>query len=136
MPRILGIDIPDNKKVFYAIQSLYGVGKKIAEVALKEAQVDPDKRAKDLNNDEIGRIQRVLEKYELEGDLRRHVNDNVDRLKRIKAYRGIRHIMKLPVRGQRTKTNSRNARGGGKRKTIGAMTKEMAAKLEAAKKAK
>jgi len=136
MPRILGIDIPDNKKVFYAIQSLYGVGKKIAEVALKEAQVDPDKRAKDLNNDEIGRIQRVLEKYELEGDLRRHVNDNVDRLKRIKAYRGIRHIMKLPVRGQRTKTNSRNSRGGGKRKTIGAMTKEMAAKLEAAKKAK
>lgn len=136
MPRILGVDIPENKKVFYALQFLYGVGKKTAEVVLKEAQVDPDKRAKDLNNDEIGRIQRVLDKYELEGDLRRHVNDNVDRLKRIKAYRGLRHIMKLPVRGQRTKTNSRNARGGGKRKTIGAMTKEMAAKLDAAKKAK
>ncbi len=136
MPRILGVDIPDNKKIFYALQSLYGVGKKIAEVVLKEAQVDPDKRAKDLNNDEIGRIQRVLDKYELEGDLRRHVNDNIDRLKRIKAYRGLRHIMKLPVRGQRTKTNSRSARGGAKRKTVGAMTKEMAAKLEAAKKAK
>lgn len=136
MPRILGVDIPENKKVFYALQALYGVGKKTAEIVLKEAQVDPDKRARDLNNDEIGRIQRVLEKYELEGDLRRHENDNIDRLKRIKAYRGLRHIMKLPVRGQRTKTNSRNARGGGKRKTIGAMTKEMAAKLEAAKKAK
>lgn len=136
MPRILGVDIPDNKKIFYALQSLYGVGKKIAEVVLKEAQVDPDKRAKDLNNDELGRIQRVLDKYELEGDLRRHVNDNVDRLKRIKAYRGLRHIMKLPVRGQRTKTNSRNARGGAKRRTVGAMTKEMAAKLEAAKKSK
>lgn len=133
MPRILGVDIPENKKVLYALQSLYGVGKKIAEVALRESQVDPDKRAKNLTNDEIGRIQRVLDKYELEGDLRRHINDNIDRLKRIKAYRGMRHIMKLPARGQRTKTNSRNARGGAKRRTVGAMTKEMAAKLEAAK---
>ncbi|GIK84057.1 MAG: 30S ribosomal protein S13 [Patescibacteria group bacterium] len=136
MPRILGVDVPENKKIFYALQALYGVGPKIAEVVLREAQVDPDKRAKDLNNDELGRIQRVLDKYELEGDLRRHVNDNIDRLKRIKAYRGIRHIMKLPVRGQRTKTNSRNARGGAKRRTVGAMTKEMAAKLEAAKSTK
>jgi small subunit ribosomal protein S13 len=136
MPRILGVDIPENKKVFYALQSLYGVGKKVAETVLKESQVDPEKRARELNNDEIGRIQRVLDKYELEGDLRRHISDNIDRLKRVKAYRGLRHIMKLPVRGQRTKTNSRNARGGGKRKTIGAMTKEMAAKLDAAKKAK
>jgi small subunit ribosomal protein S13 len=136
MPRILGVDIPENKKVFYALQTLYGVGKKSAEIILKESQVDPDKRARELNNDEIGRIQRVLDKYELEGDLRRHISDNIDRLKRVKAYRGLRHMMKLPVRGQRTKTNSRNARGGGKRKTIGAMTKEMAAKLDAAKKAK
>ena len=133
MPRILGVDVPENKKIYYALQSLYGVGKKIAEVVLREAQVDPDKRAKALNNEELGRMQRVLDKYELEGDLRRHINDNIDRLKRIKAYRGLRHIMKLPVRGQRTKTNSRNARGGAKRKTIGAMTKEMAAKLETAK---
>ncbi len=133
MPRILGIDVPEHKKILYALQAIYGVGKKIAEVALREAQVDPDKRAKELSNEELGRIQRVLDKYELEGDLRRHINDNVDRLKRIKAYRGLRHIMKLPARGQRTKTNSRNARGGAKRRTIGAMTKEMAAKLEAAK---
>jgi len=136
MARILGVDLPDNKKIYYALQSIYGVGKQIAEVVLKESQVDPDKRAKDLNNDELNRIQRVLDKYELEGDLRRHVSDNIDRVKRIRAYRGLRHIMKLPVRGQRTKTNSRNARGGAKRKTIGAMTKEMAAKLDAAKKSK
>ncbi len=136
MPRILGVDIPENKKIFYSLQSIYGVGKKIAEVVLSEAQVDLDKRAKDVTNDELNRIQRILDRYELEGDLRRHINDNVDRLKRIKAYRGIRHIMKLPVRGQRTKTNSRNSRGGAKRRTVGAMTKEMAAKLEAAKKSK
>lgn len=136
MPRILGVDIPEHKKILYSLQSIYGVGKAIATSALKEAQVDEDKRARDLTNDELNRIQRVLDKYELEGDLRRHINDNVDRLKRIKAYRGIRHIMKLPVRGQRTKTNSRNARGGAKRRTVGAMTKEMAAKLEAAKKTK
>jgi small subunit ribosomal protein S13 len=136
MPRILGVDVPENKKIAFALRSIYGVGPQISQTALKEAQVDPDKRAKDLNNDEIGRIQRVLDKYELEGDLRRHVNDNIDRLKRIKAYRGLRHIMKLPARGQRTKTNSRTVRGGGKRKTVGAMTKEMAAKIDSAKQAK
>lgn len=136
MPRILGIDIPEHKKVLVALQSIYGVGPQIAQTVLREAQVDPDKRARDLTNDELGRIQRILDRYELEGDLRRHVNENIDRLKRIRAYRGLRHIAKLPVRGQRTKTNSRNARGGAKRKTIGAMTKEMAAKLDAAKTSK
>lgn len=136
MPRILGIDVPEHKKVLVALQSIYGVGPQIAETVLREAQVDPDKRARDLTNDELGRIQRILDRYELEGDLRRHVSENIDRLKRIRAYRGLRHIAKLPARGQRTKTNSRNARGGAKRKTIGAMTKEMAAKLDAAKTSK
>lgn len=134
MPRIMGIDIPEQKKILYSLQSIYGVGPKVATTVLKEAQVDPDKRARDITNEEIGRIQRILDRYELEGDLRRHINDNVDRLKRIRAYRGLRHMMKLPVRGQRTKTNSRSARGGQKRKTVGSMTKEMAAKLEASKK--
>ncbi len=136
MPRIIGVDIPENKKVLFSLQSIYGVGKQVAEVVLREAQVDPDKRAKDLTNDEVNRIQRILDRYELEGDLRRHVSDNIDRLKRIRSYRGSRHIMKLPTRGQRTRTNSRNARGGSKRRTVGAMSKEMAAKLEAAKKKK
>lgn len=136
MPRIIGVDIPENKKILYSLQSIYGVGPKVAEMVLREAQIDPDKRARELTTDEVNRIQRILDRHELEGDLRRHVNDNVDRLKRIRSYRGLRHIMKLPVRGQRTKTNSRNARGGSKRRTVGAMSKEMAAKLEAAKKKK
>jgi small subunit ribosomal protein S13 len=134
MPRIVGVDIPDNKKILFSLQSIYGVGPATAAKVLKEAQVDPDKRASELTNEEVGRIQRAFDGIELEGDLRRKVNDNIDRLKRIRAYRGLRHIAKLPARGQRTKTNSRIARGGGKRKTIGALSKEMAAKLEASKK--
>ncbi|MBU0974530.1 30S ribosomal protein S13 [Patescibacteria group bacterium] len=136
MPRIIGVDIPENKKILFSLQFIYGVGATVAEAVLREAQVDPDKRAKDLTNDEVNRVQRIFDRYELEGDLRRHVSDNIDRLKRIRSYRGMRHIMKLPTRGQRTRTNSRNARGGSKRRTVGAMSKEMATKLEAAKKGK
>jgi small subunit ribosomal protein S13 len=117
-----------------SLQSIYGVGEHVAMQVLKQANVDPDKRARDLNGDEINRIQKVMDTYNVEGTLRRVINDNIERLKRIKSYRGLRHIAGLPVRGQRTKTNSRNARGGGKRKTVGAMTKEMAAKLDAVKK--
>lgn len=134
MPRIVGVDIPDHKKIYYSLQAVYGVGQKVASDILELANVDPDKRAKDLTADEVNRIQRALDGRMLEGDLRRDVNDNVDRLKRIRCYRGLRHIMKLPARGQRTRTNSRNARGGSKRRTVGSMSKEMAAKLEAAKK--
>jgi len=137
MPRILGIDIPEHKKVLYALQSVYGVGKTRADEVLDQAKVDPDKRAKDLTADELNRIQRVLDQFPLEGDLRRIVNDNVDRLKRTRSYRGLRHSMGLPTRGQRTRTNARNARGAsGKRRTVGSMTKEMAAKIDAAKSGK
>lgn len=134
MIRISGIDLPEHKKVAYALQSIYGVGPALAEQVLQECNVDPHKRTRDLTNDEINRIQRALERIPTEGDLRRIVNDNVDRLKRVKAYRGMRHAMGLPVRGQRTRTNSRNARGGQKRRTVGALSKEMAAKLEESKK--
>lgn len=133
MPRIAGIDIPEYKKIHMSLQSVYGVGPHVASQVLVKAKVDPSIRARDLNADEINRIQRVLESYNVEGSLRRMINDNIERIKRIKAYRGLRHIAGLPVRGQRTKTNSRNARGGVKRRTVGAMTKEMAAKLDAAK---
>lgn len=136
MPRIVGVDIPEQKKIFYSLQSIYGVGVKVAGDILEIANVDPDKRARDLTADEINRIQRALDGRMLEGDLRRDINDTIDRFKRIRCYRGIRHIMKLPARGQRTRTNSRNARGGSKRRTVGSMTKEMAAKLEASKKGK
>lgn len=131
MPRIAGIDLPEHKKLRFALQYLYGVGPKIADDILRETRVDPDKRTRDLTGDEISRIQRVLDKINVEGNLRRLISDNIDRLKRIKAYRGVRHMAGLPVRGQRTRSNARTKRGG--RKTIGAMTKEAAAKLEAAK---
>jgi small subunit ribosomal protein S13 len=130
MPRLLGVDIPDHKKVRYALQALYGVGLKTAEKVCVQANVDPDKRARDLTNDENNRIQRVLDQIMLEGDLRRYVADSIDRKRRIRSYQGLRHSAKLPARGQRTRTNSRTARGGGRRKTVGSMTKEMATKLE------
>lgn len=133
MPRIAGTDIPEHKKVVYSLRSVYGVGLQTAQEVVAQAKIDPDKRARDLTPDEINKIQRILEKYPLEGDLRRIVGDNIQRLKRIKAYRGLRHIMGLPARGQRTKVNSRTVRGGG-RKTVGSISKEAAAAKEAAAK--
>ncbi len=133
MPRIVGVDIPEQKKVFYALQSIFGVGPKIAADIIRETQINGDKRARELTTDEVNRIQRVIEKFLVEGDLRRDINDTIDRLKRIRSYRGMRHVAHLPARGQRTRSNGRTARGGGRRRTVGAMTKEMAAKLDAAK---
>ncbi len=131
MPRIIGVDIPEEKKILAALQYLYGVGSTRAQEVLTIARIDFDKRAKDLDADELNRIQRALDGMMLEGDLRRDINDNIDRLKRIRSYKGMRHSAGLPVRGQRTRTNSRNARGAsGRRRTVGSMTKEMAAKLD------
>ena len=130
MPRLLGVDLPDHKKTQFALMSLYGVGRVRALAICQEANVDPHKRARDLTTNELNRIQRALDRYPLEGDLRREVNDNVDRLIRIRTYRGMRHHAKLPSRGQRTRSNARTARGGGRRRTVGSLTKEQAAKLE------
>ena len=130
MPRILGVDLPEQKKISFALTSIYGVGRQLSGQVLKEANIDPDKRTRDLTTLELSRIQRALDRYKLEGDLRREVNDTIDRLIRVQAYRGKRHQAKLPSRGQRTRTNSRTARGGGRRRTVGSLTKEQAAKLE------
>jgi small subunit ribosomal protein S13 len=135
MPRLAGIDIPDDKKARISLRYIYGIGPKLAEEILKEAQVNPDKRAKDLTGEEINKIQRVLEKYNVEGNLRRLIRENVDRLKRIGSYRGLRHKNSLPSRGQRTRSNARTRRSK-KRVAVGAISKEMATKLEAAKKGK
>lgn len=134
MIRIAGVDLPEHKKIAYALRSIFGIGLTLSLQILQESNVDADKRTRDLTNDEINRIQRALEQRPNEGDLRRIINDNIDRLKRVKSYRGSRHAAHLPARGQRTRTNSRSARGGGKRRTVGAMSKEMAAKLDEAKK--
>ncbi|MEX0895462.1 MAG: 30S ribosomal protein S13 [Patescibacteria group bacterium] len=134
MIRIAGVDLPEHKKVAYSLCSIYGVGIDTSNAVLQEANVDVDKRTRDLTADEVNRIQRALERFPTEGDLRRMINDNIDRHKRIKSYRGSRHTAKLPGRGQRTRTNSRTARGGGRRRTVGALSKEMAAKLDDSKK--
>jgi small subunit ribosomal protein S13 len=131
MPRIAGIDIPENKKIDISLRYVYGIGPKNVYSILKEANVEYGKRAKDLSDDEISRIQKTVESYKVEGDLRKEINSNISRLRDILAYRGVRHAKSLPSRGQRTRTNARTKRG--KRVTIGALKKEVAAKLEAAK---
>ena len=132
--RISGLTIPDDKRVDISLTYLFGVGRQNVVSILEQAQVDAAKRVKDLTEDEQKRIQKVLETHKLEGDLRADINGDIKRLKEISAYRGTRHSRGLPVRGQRTKSNARTKRG--KRMTIGAIKKEVAAKLEASKTAK
>jgi len=113
MPRILGIDIPKEKKIGIALTYLYGVGRSMAGRILKEAQVSPDKRAKDLSEEEVLHITNTIQKggYKVEGDLRRDISQNIKRLIDIGSWRGIRHKKGLPVRGQRTRTNARTRKG-------------------------
>ncbi len=113
MARILGIDLPKNKRIEIALGYLYGVGRFQSNKILKEAGIDPNKRAKDLNDEEVSRITNILQKGSLkvEGDLRRDISQNIKRLMEIGAYRGMRHKKGLPVRGQRTRTNARTRKG-------------------------
>ncbi|MBU0547161.1 MAG: 30S ribosomal protein S13 [Candidatus Omnitrophica bacterium] len=113
MPRIMGIDIPKEKKIEIALTYLYGIGRSLSNVVLKEAGINPDKRAKDLSEDEVSRLTNILQKGSLriEGDLRRDISQNIKRLMDIGSWRGIRHKKGLPVRGQRTRTNSRTRKG-------------------------
>jgi len=112
MARIAGVNIPDNKKIAYSLPYIYGVGLSLARKILIEARVDQNKRTKDLSAQEFARLRDIIEKkYKVEGELRREVMLNVKRLKDINSYRGWRHKKNLPVRGQRTKTNSRTRRG-------------------------
>lgn len=123
MARIIGIDIQDNYKVWYGLTKIYGIGQKNVWTLLKEAEINPEKRVKELTDKEISAIQKVLEKdFKIEGDLRREIQENIKRLKIIGAYRGLRHSANLPSRGQRTRSNARTKRG--KRKTIGAVRKD------------
>ena len=110
--RIAGINIPDNKKIAYSLPYIYGVGLTSAKKIIARANVDPDKRASDLSAQEVGRLRDIIEKnYRIEGELRREIAGNIKRLKELGTYRGTRHMRGLPVRGQRTKTNSRTRRG-------------------------
>ena len=115
MARIAGVDIPNNKRVEIALTYIYGLGRKSANDILAQTGVDPDKRARDLTEDEIAKLRDVIENnYTVEGDLRREVALNIKRMVEINCYRGIRHRKGLPVRGQRTKTNARTRKGPAK----------------------
>lgn len=116
--RILGITLPDEKRLEIGLTSIYGIGRSRAQKILKEAGIDSGKKSKDLNADEENAIRKLVEGYKVEGDLKREIGANVKRLKDVKCYRGVRHTRKLPVNGQRTKTNSRTVRGN-VRKTMG-----------------
>ncbi len=112
MPRILGVDIPKEKRIEISLCYLFGVGRPLSNQILKEAQISPDKRAKDLSEEEILRITNIVQKgYRVEGDLRRDISQNIKRLVDIGSWRGMRHKKGLPVRGQRTRTNSRTRKG-------------------------
>lgn len=112
MARILGIDIPDNKKVVFSLQYIHGIGKARAAKIVDIAQIDPSARVKDLSEDDLGRIGKVIEKsYKVEGELRRVVRDDIKRLIEIGSYRGDRHRKKLPVRGQSSRRNARTRKG-------------------------
>lgn len=112
MPRILGVDIPANKKVIYSLRYIYGIGLTTAGLILKEAQISPEKMAKELSDEETSRIVATIQKhYKVEGELRRQVTQNIRRLVDIGCYRGSRHKKGLPVRGQRTRCNARSRKG-------------------------
>lgn len=120
MPRIIGVDIPGNKRVEFSLRYLYGVGPAKALEIIQKVGIDPDLKAKDLTPDQIGAITKILQDDLLvEGDLRRTLAADIRRLQQINCYRGVRHRRSLPVRGQRTKTNARTRKG--KKITIGAI---------------
>ncbi|KKP79834.1 MAG: 30S ribosomal protein S13 [Candidatus Levybacteria bacterium GW2011_GWB1_35_5] len=125
--RVSGVNLPDEKRVDIGLSYLYGIGRKNVVDILKKAQVDGAIRIKALSEDEQKRIQKILEAYKIEGDLKVEIQNNIKRLKEVGSYRGIRHSKNLPVRGQRTKSNARTKRG--KRVTIGAIKKEEAVKM-------
>ena len=120
MPRLLGVDIPDRKRVAFALRYIHGVGATRGDVIVAQCRIDPSKKAGDLSPDEIRHITAFIqEHYRVEGDLRREVSQNIRRLISIGSYRGLRHKRGLPVRGQRTRTNARTRKGA--KKTVGAV---------------
>ena len=125
--RIAGVNIPDEKRIDIALSYIYGIGRNNVLEVLKKAGVETTKRTKTLSEEEQKKIQKVLEVYKLEGDLRAEISANIKRLKEVGSYRGFRHSKNLPARGQRTRSNARTKRG--KRVTIGAIKKEVAAKM-------
>lgn len=126
MPRLTGVDIPDNKRIEVALTYVFGVGLVKSREILKKANISLDTRSHELSGQDLAKLQKIIDEYKTEGDLRREIRENIQRLKRIGSYKGMRHTHGLPVHGQRTRVNARTKRG--KRKTIGALSKEVAQK--------
>ena len=117
MPRVTGVDIPNNKRVDVALTYIYGIGPHTAKLIIEETKIAPTLRAKDLTDEQVAQLNQLIErKYVSEGQLRRQVLQNISRLKEIRCYRGLRHMRGLPVRGQRTRTNARTRKG--RKKTV------------------
>ena len=130
MPRIIGVDIPGNKRVAYSLRYIYGIGPAKAEEIIARVKIDPTIKASDLTQEQIAQITKLLQNdYVVEGDLRRSVAADIRRLQQINCYRGIRHRRGLPVHGQRTKTNARTRKG--KKVTIGAIRDKTQRRLAA-----
>jgi len=123
MARLLGVDIPNRKKIAYSLRYIYGIGPTRATKIPEATQIDPDRRTQDLNEQELSQLSNYIieNKIVVEGDLRRMITNNLKRLQSIRSYRGLRHQRGLPVRGQRTITNARTRKGG--RKTVGVVRK-------------
>jgi len=127
MPRIAGINIPGNKKVPYALQYIYGIGRKLSWEIVDKIGVDPELKADDLNDEHFAQIRQLLEtEYQVEGELRREISMNIKRLMDFGTYRGLRHRKGLPVRGQRSRTNARTRKGP--RRTVAGKKKAPTAK--------
>lgn len=126
MARISGVELPKEKRIEASLPYLYGIGPNLAKKILAQAQIDPNKRTKDLSDGEVSKISKEIEKYKVEGDLKREIQGHIKRVQEIGAYKGLRHSRGLPVRGQRTRTNARTRRG--RRVTIGTVRKEVVAR--------
>ena len=124
MPRLLGVDIPNNKRTEYALRYIYGIGPTRAKQIVDELKLDPAHRSQELTEEQINQISEIIvsKQWMTEGDLRREIASNLKRLQAIQCYRGYRHRRGLPVRGQRTSTNARTRKGG--RRTVGVVTKK------------
>ncbi len=128
MARIAGIDLPNEKRIDIALTYVYGIGKHVSNKILGKLRIDPAIRVKVLNSEQVNLLQKEIETMPVEGELKKIVRENIQTMKRIQSYRGLRHSMNLPVRGQRTRTNARTLKG--KRKTVGSITKEAREKLD------
>ncbi len=126
MIRIAGVNLPDEKRVDIGLTYIFGIGRANVKKVIADAKIDGAKRIKDLTEEEVGKIQKAVEQFKVEGDLIQEINQNIRRLEEIGAYRGIRHRRGLPTRGQRTRSNGRTRRG--KRKTVGTVRKDVVAK--------